>query len=67
MWSAFFREHFPRGDEHAELLWHQWRTPLLKDEHPGPGVALSHGSPDAHWQITFPAQGGGLIVNLESM
>jgi hypothetical protein len=63
-WMRYFDEHFPRGAEHAELLWVRWRIALVKDEYPGPGVAISHGQPHAHWQMVEP---GGLFINLESM
>jgi hypothetical protein len=62
-WHQFFHEHFPRGKEHAELLWVRWRNALLKDAYPGPGVAISHGQAHGHWQLT----GAGLFINLESM
>jgi hypothetical protein len=67
-WIRYFREHFPRGDEHAELLWECWRLPLVKDQSTGPGVLLAHGHPDAHWLEA--REGGrprGLVVNLENM
>ncbi|MGZ8739940.1 MAG: hypothetical protein ACXWZ8_05035 [Gaiellaceae bacterium] len=62
-WSRYFKEHFPRGDAHAELLWHKWRVPLLKDDTPGVGIAITHGQPQIHWEMT----GAGLCVDLESM
>jgi len=64
-WLAYFREHFPGGDEHAQRLWEHWRGRLVKDEFPGPGVAVSHGQPAAHRQLVDP--GGLLFINLESM
>ena len=64
-WIRFFTEHFPRGDGHAELLWTDWRVTLLKDDSTGPGVSVTHGQPDAHWQISHPS--GRLIIDLESM
>jgi hypothetical protein len=63
IWNRYFDEHFPRGVEHADLLWNEWRVPLLKDETPGKGVAISHGQPELHWQI----MSGGLYLNLESL
>jgi len=63
-WMRFFKEHFPRGDKYAELLWGRWRIALLKDAYPGPGVAISHGQAHGHWQVVNP---GGLFINLESM
>jgi hypothetical protein len=64
-WRLYFREHFPRGDDkEAKLLWDRWRCALIKDEYPGPGVAISHGQPHAHWKVVEP---GGLFINLESM
>jgi hypothetical protein len=62
-WVRYFGEHFPRGYEHARLLWREWRVPLLKDETPGAGVAISHGQPHMHWQVTSH----GLYLNLESL
>ena len=63
-WRQFFREHFPRGDSQALLLWERWRNALVKDEYPGPGVAISHGQPHGHWRIV---SSGALFVNLENM
>ena len=63
-WMRFFKEHFPRGDQYAELLWVRWRIALLKDAYPGPGVAISHGQAHGHWHVVNP---GGLFINLESM
>ncbi len=56
-WMRFFKEHFPRGDQYAELLWVRWRIALLKDAYPGPGVAISHGQAHGHWHVVNP---GGL-------
>jgi hypothetical protein len=64
-WRRYFREHFPRGDAHAHLLWHDWRTALLKDDAPGPGVAITHGQLGPHWTFVHPGQ--QLCINLESM
>jgi len=64
-WLTYFREHFPRGDEHARRLWEDWRGRLVKDEFPGEGVAVSHGQPHAHWQIVDPGQ--RLFLDLESL
>jgi hypothetical protein len=63
-WVRYFAEHFPRGYEHARLLWRAWRVPLLKDETPGAGVAISHGQPHMHWRMTASH---GLYLNLESL
>ena len=64
-WCRYFDQHFPpfRGQQ-AKLLWDDWRTRLLKDETPGGGVVVSHGSARAHW--TRDAS-GRLLVDLESM
>jgi len=62
-WIRYFEDHFPRGSEHAKRLFEKWRTTLVKDEMPGRGVAITHGQPQAHWQITA----SGLVVDLESM
>jgi hypothetical protein len=46
-------------------LWEYWRNTLVKDEFPGSGVVVSHGQPQAHWQLV---EGGTrLYLNLESM
>jgi hypothetical protein len=66
-WVAYFRDHFPRGGEHARLLWARWRKPLLANEPPGPGVIVTHGRPDAHWQHALVGQRPALVVDLESM
>lgn len=66
-WGRYFREHFPRGGEHADRLWSQWRRPLLRNEPAGPGVIVTHGRPDAHWQQGVRANGEGLVIDLESM
>jgi len=63
MWQLFFEEHFPRGGERAKLLWNDWRTRLLKDDAPGPGIAVTHGHPEIHWHTDQ----GRLGVNLETM
>jgi hypothetical protein len=63
-WRTYFREHFPRGDEHAVRLWEDWRCQLVKDELPGKRVAVSHGQPHGHWRIDSK---GRLYLNLESM
>lgn len=63
IWCRYFDEHVPRRIEHAQLLWDEWRVPLLKDETPGEGVAISHGQPELHWQLTTH----GLFLNLESL
>lgn len=62
-WQRYFVDHFPRGAQHARLLWAEWRVPLLKDETPGLGVAITHGQPQAHWLMTS----GGFCIDLESM
>jgi hypothetical protein len=35
-WMRFFKEHFPRRDQYAELLRVRWCIELLKDAYPGP-------------------------------
>src|SRR5579859_7279815 len=45
-WERYFVDHFPRGGEHAHLLWKDWRTQLLKDEAPGAGIVITHGRHD---------------------
>jgi hypothetical protein len=62
-WSRYFAEHFPRGDTQARLLWSEWRVPLLKDETPGKGIAITHGQPQTHWKMTDR----GFCIDLESM
>lgn len=64
-WRRYFKEHFPRGDEHALRLWEYWRNTLVKDEYPGSGVVVSHGQAQAHWRLVEPD--ARLYVNLESM
>lgn len=65
-WKRYFAEHWPRGDEkQALLLWEHWRCPLVKDECPGPGVAISAGQPHGHWKVVEPR--GMLYLNLESL
>jgi hypothetical protein len=64
-WLLYFKEHFPRGDEHALRLWDDWRGRLVKDEFPGTLVAVSHGQSRAHWILVEPGQ--RLFINLESM
>jgi hypothetical protein len=64
-WRLYFEEHVPRAtDKDALLLWEYWRTTLLKDETPGSGVVITHGSPYLHWTRTSD---GRLCVDLESM
>lgn len=64
-WLTYFREHFPRGDTHAQRLWEDWRGRLVKDEFSGTSVVVSHGQPHAHWKIVDP--GARLYIDLESM
>jgi hypothetical protein len=64
-WAVFLREHFPRGDEHAELLRTAWRRPLLRNRPAGRGVVLTFGRPEAHWQQDGP--GGSLILDLDGL
>ena len=66
-WQSFFREHFPRGGEHARLLWTDWRNPLLQRGTTGDLVTITHGQPDLHWRLHEAAQGVALVVDLESM
>jgi hypothetical protein len=66
-WHSFFREHFPRGGEHARLLWTDWRNPLLQRGTTGVLVTITHGQPDLHWRLNEAAQGVALVVDLESM
>lgn len=61
-WASFFADYVPRLRAHGPVLWTDWRTPLLKDDAPGPGVIVGHGEPDAHC-ATF---GDRLFVDLES-
>jgi hypothetical protein len=63
-WRTYFREHFPRGDAHAPLLWEDWRVQLLKDESPGKRVLVSHGQPEWHWKLDSRQR---LFIDLESM
>ena len=63
-WSAFFRAHFPHGDEHAELLRTAWRRPLLRNRPPGAGVLITFAAPGAHWSR---ADDGPLVLDLESL
>jgi hypothetical protein len=64
-WALLLREHSPRGDEHGHLLWTQWRSGLLKNDAPGPDVAVAHLEPKAH--RTFVNPGNKLLLNLESL
>ncbi|HZO33580.1 MAG TPA: hypothetical protein VFB17_00755 [Gaiellaceae bacterium] len=66
-WLTFFREHFPRGAEHARLLWTDWRKPLLQRGTAGARVTITHGQADAHWTRGDPGEGIRLVVDLESM
>lgn len=64
----YVTEHFPtprNEDAEAWLLWKKWRTPLLKDETPGKGVAITHGQPHLHWRRDLT--GGDLVLDLESL
>jgi hypothetical protein len=62
-WRRYFDEHLVRGAQHADLLWREWRKPLLKDETPGQGIAISHGQPLLHWKMSSH----GLYLNLENL
>jgi hypothetical protein len=65
-WVDYFTRHFPPGrrtQADAKLLWTDWRTALLKTDSPGPGVAVTHGQPHAHWM----REDGRLVLNLEDM
>lgn len=66
-WRIYFRQYFPRGGGQADLLWSRWRKPLLRNEPAGPGVIVTHGRPEAHWQLGVLAEGKGLVIDLESM
>ena len=66
-WLAFFRDHFPRGGEHARLLWTDWRKPLLQRGIAGSRVTITHGQPELHWSRDDAKQRIGLVVDLESM
>jgi hypothetical protein len=66
-WVRYFEAYFPVGrndPEDARLLFGEWRTHLLKDDSPGPSVALTHGQSPIHWQRN---DSGQLCINLESM
>jgi hypothetical protein len=65
-WVRYVSSHFPKGRNDAEtarLLFTDWRTSLLKEDTPGPGVALAHGEQGRplHWQ----RDRGRLGINLE--
>jgi hypothetical protein len=62
-WAIFFAEYVPHLGPHGPLLWKDWRTPLLKDDAPGPHVIIGQREPDAHC-ATF--DGDKLFVDLES-
>jgi len=66
-WHSFFRDHFPRGDEHARLLWTDWRKPLLQRGTNGTRITITHGQPDVHWRLHDGAHGVAIVVDLESM
>jgi hypothetical protein len=66
-WIQYLTAHFPEGHNganDAELLWKEWRTPLLKKDCPGPMVPITHGKPELHWKRD---QDGRLCIDLESM
>lgn len=65
-WVRYFVEHFPGGrndPDDARLLWKDWRTALLKQDSPGPGVGVTNGQSHAHWS----REDGRLLLNLEDM
>jgi hypothetical protein len=64
-WVAFFQAHVPHLADHAWTLWKDWRTALLKDDSPGPGVVISEHSkePHPHGQII---EAGKVFIDLES-
>jgi hypothetical protein len=64
-WRLLLSEHSPRGEEHEHLLWTQWRSGLLKNDAPGPDIAVAHLEPEAH--RTFVSPGNKLLLNLESL
>jgi hypothetical protein len=66
-WLAYFDEHFPRGSEHARLLWDDWRKPLLQRGAAGMRVTITHGQRELHWKPSHGAAGVGIVVDLESM
>lgn len=66
-WHSFFRDHFPRGDEHARLLWSAWRKPLLQRGTTGTRVTITHGQPGVHWRLQDGPHGVAIVVDLESM
>jgi hypothetical protein len=64
-WVRYLTMHYPesRNDaESARLLYGDWRSPLLKRDAPGPGIAITHGQSVIHWQRD---QHGRLCLNLE--
>ena len=64
-WVRYFEQHFsPFRALEAKLLWDEWRCKLLKDETPGGGIGISHGSARTHWTRD---EDGVLFINLESM
>ena len=64
-WRRYFEEHFPPfRDREADLLWRDWRCRLVKDETPGEGIGLAHGSPSVHWTRDESRR---LLIDLESM
>lgn len=65
-WTRYFESYFAssQAKANAKLLWDDWRTKLVKEDTPGPGIAITHGQPDVHWK-TDPQH--RLWLNLESM
>ena len=62
-WIVFFERFVPHLGVHGRLLWNQWRTPLLKDDGPGPRIIIGEREPTAHC-ATF--DGDKIFVDLES-
>jgi hypothetical protein len=66
-WMRYFRDFFPsgrNGEAEANLLWIEWRTSLLKNDAPGPSIAITHGQSHIHWTRD---RSGVLAINLEDM
>lgn len=64
-WVRYISSHYPAGRNDptaARLLFGDWRTSLLKDNTPGPGIAITHGQSSIHWQRD---ERGRLCLNLE--
>lgn len=66
-WVRYVTRHFPPGRNDADdarLLFGDWRTSLLKEDTPGPRVAITHGQSVIHWKRD---QHGRLCLNLEDV